>query len=188
MEIAATEGFDPEEVLKDIRIQSSDKIKKRRPHRRKFYKTIGFVALTKHIAAKWKTLDDTAKIPFEVMAMKEKQRYRNSICKWNEAQKMKNHKVDVNGLNAVAVVSTTQMSETPSSDEMMWIGDATVSQNPYLPYSVRPQKERYHPITRPAFDSPSTTFEYLNVNMKNFVFSPSNPEDHNIGGNSLWLP
>eukprot|EP00957_Ditylum_brightwellii_P138008 10521766-Ditylum_brightwellii.AAC.1 len=94
MNIAAAEGFDPKEVLKEIRIASSDEMKKRRRHRRKFYREIGFAALTKQIAAKWKALDNAAKIPFETMAMKEKQRYRNAICDWNEEQKMKNQEVD----------------------------------------------------------------------------------------------
>uniref|UniRef100_A0A7S1Z484 HMG box domain-containing protein n=1 Tax=Ditylum brightwellii TaxID=49249 RepID=A0A7S1Z484_9STRA len=62
MTIAAAEGFDPEKVLKDLRIASSDKMKKRRLHRRKFYRTIGFAALTKRIAAKWKVLDAADKI------------------------------------------------------------------------------------------------------------------------------
>eukprot|EP00957_Ditylum_brightwellii_P033371 2528108-Ditylum_brightwellii.AAC.1 len=87
MSMAVAEGLDPEEVLKEIRIASSDKMKKRRRHRRTFYRKIGFAALTKHIAVKWKALDSVAKIPFEIMARKEKQRYRNDICKWNEARK-----------------------------------------------------------------------------------------------------
>mmetsp|Transcript_18317 Transcript_18317/g.23270 ORF Transcript_18317/g.23270 Transcript_18317/m.23270 type:complete len:325 (+) Transcript_18317:340-1314(+) len=180
--IAAAEGYDPEEVLTEMRMASSDKMKKRRRHRRKFYREIGFAALTKQIAVKWKALDSAAKIPFDAMAMKEKQRYRNELCKWNEEQKKKNHEVDVNALNAVAAISMTQKSETRDSDKMMLIGDATPSQILYSPYSVQPPQRRCNLSTKPNFDRPSSALDHLNVNMKNIVLPPSNHDENNFGG------
>jgi len=188
MSIAAAEGFDPEEVLKEMHISSSNEMKKKRRHRRKFYRTIGFAALTKHIAAKWKALDNVAKVPFEAMAIKDKQRYKNNIHKWNEAQKEKNHEVDVNALNTEAVINMTQKSETRASDKMMLIGDATSSQVLHLTYSVKPPKERCYLSTKSAFDSPLNALDIFNVNMKNFVLPPSNREEDDIGGDALQLP
>mmetsp|Transcript_9161 Transcript_9161/g.13381 ORF Transcript_9161/g.13381 Transcript_9161/m.13381 type:complete len:309 (+) Transcript_9161:462-1388(+) len=186
--IAAAEGYDPEEVLTEMRMASSDKMKKRRRHRRKFYREIGFAALTKQIAVKWKALDSAAKIPFDAMAMKEKQRYRNELCKWNEEQKKKNHEVDVNALNAVAAISMTQKSETRDSDKMMLIGDATPSQILYSPYSVQPPQRRCNLSTKPNFDRPSSALDHLNVNMKNIVLPPSNHDENNFGGGALQPP
>mmetsp|Transcript_35508 Transcript_35508/g.53730 ORF Transcript_35508/g.53730 Transcript_35508/m.53730 type:complete len:276 (-) Transcript_35508:172-999(-) len=163
-------------------------MKKKRRHRRKFYRTIGFAALTKHIAAKWKALDNVAKVPFEAMAIKDKQRYTNNIRKWNEAQKKKNHEVDVNALNTEAVVNVTQKSETRASDKMMLIGDATPSQVLHLTYSVQPPKERCYLSTKSAFGGPLNALDIFNVNMKNFVLPPSNQEEDDIGGVALQLP
>eukprot|EP00957_Ditylum_brightwellii_P091141 6939432-Ditylum_brightwellii.AAC.1 len=70
--MAAAEGLDPEEVLKEKRIVSSGKMKKRCRHRCKFCKKIGFAALTKHVAAEWTGLETVAKTPFEIIG-KERQ-------------------------------------------------------------------------------------------------------------------
>eukprot|EP00957_Ditylum_brightwellii_P185373 14115160-Ditylum_brightwellii.AAC.1 len=163
-------------------------MKKRRRHRRKFYRTIGFAALTKRIAVKWKALDDVAKIPFEAMAMKEKQLYRKNMSKWNEQQKMKNHEVDVNALKPVAVISMPQKSETRASDKMMLAGDAIRSQMLYSPSYVQPPSGRRHLCTKPAFGSPSSARNHSNVNMENFVLPPSNREEDNTRGDALHPP
>eukprot|EP00957_Ditylum_brightwellii_P198272 15108640-Ditylum_brightwellii.AAC.1 len=67
------------------------------------------------------------------MAMKEKQRYKNNIRKWNEQQKMKDHEADVSALKPVAVISMTQKSETQASNKMMLVDDAIRSRMLYSP-------------------------------------------------------
>eukprot|EP00957_Ditylum_brightwellii_P201280 15324919-Ditylum_brightwellii.AAC.1 len=186
--MAAAERLDPEEVLKEIRIASSDKMKKRHCHCCKFCRKIGFAALTKHVAAKWKGLESVAKTLFKIMARKDKQRYSNDICEWNEVQTIRNHEVDGNALNVVTTMNMIQRSETHASDKMTLINDATLSQILHAPYSVQLQKERCHLSTNPAFDSPLSACDHLNMNTKNFILPPSCLKGDNVGGDALQPP
>lgn len=59
---------------------------KRRRRHRKSHGKIGFAALARNIAQKWKNLDDEAKSPFEAEAEKEKVRYKKELDVWKKAQ------------------------------------------------------------------------------------------------------
>mmetsp|Transcript_6976 Transcript_6976/g.10196 ORF Transcript_6976/g.10196 Transcript_6976/m.10196 type:complete len:177 (-) Transcript_6976:192-722(-) len=122
------------------------------------------------------------------MAMKEKQRYRKNMSKWNEQQKMKDHEADVSALKPVAVISMTQKSETQASNKMMLVDDAIRSQMLYSPPYVQPPSGRRHLCTKPAFGSPSSVRYHSNVNMENFVPPPSNREEDNTRGDALHPP
>eukprot|EP00957_Ditylum_brightwellii_P205931 15346049-Ditylum_brightwellii.AAC.1 len=64
MAVAAAEGFDPLEVLKELQITASVTGKRRHCCLSKF---------------KWNGLNATAKAPFEAMAMEEKKLYKASV-------------------------------------------------------------------------------------------------------------
>ena len=50
---------------------------------------IGFANLAKIVAAKWKNLDPALKAPFEEVAAKEKERYRQQMVEWRAQQRQK---------------------------------------------------------------------------------------------------
>eukprot|EP00957_Ditylum_brightwellii_P134287 10238534-Ditylum_brightwellii.AAC.1 len=74
--MATAKGFDPHEVLNEVRNTSAEGVKKTHCCQRKSYGKVGFGNLAKTIAEKWNNLDDYAKIPFEDMARAEKELYK----------------------------------------------------------------------------------------------------------------
>eukprot|EP00957_Ditylum_brightwellii_P179040 13637931-Ditylum_brightwellii.AAC.1 len=112
MKSAAAEGYDPIEVLKEIRITASDKGKRRRRNRCKSYGNIGFGALAKNIAEKWNGLDATAKAPFAAMAMEEKMLYNAKMIEWKKkkAEKLK-YELDTTTLDQMSLTGMEQESK-----------------------------------------------------------------------------
>lgn len=65
---------------------------RRRSHRRSHGK-IGFAALARNIAEKWKTIEACDKTVFEEQAAIEKTRYKIELDKWNQTQRAATNKV-----------------------------------------------------------------------------------------------
>eukprot|EP00957_Ditylum_brightwellii_P104420 7953316-Ditylum_brightwellii.AAC.1 len=84
MAAAVAEGFDPLEVLKELRITASATGKRRRCRLSKFKVKIGFSGLAKNVAGKWNSLNAADKAPFEAMAMEEKKLYEANVKEWKK--------------------------------------------------------------------------------------------------------
>eukprot|EP00549_Striatella_unipunctata_P022860 CAMPEP_0118708236 /NCGR_PEP_ID=MMETSP0800-20121206/21749_1 /TAXON_ID=210618 ORGANISM="Striatella unipunctata, Strain CCMP2910" /NCGR_SAMPLE_ID=MMETSP0800 /ASSEMBLY_ACC=CAM_ASM_000638 /LENGTH=333 /DNA_ID=CAMNT_0006611355 /DNA_START=8 /DNA_END=1009 /DNA_ORIENTATION=- len=80
-----------ERILYENGVSEEEKSKNedcRRNHKKSHGK-IGFAALARNVAEKWKKLDASAKAVFEEQAAVEKQRYKMEIEQWNQGRRAK---------------------------------------------------------------------------------------------------
>eukprot|EP00566_Odontella_aurita_P006188 CAMPEP_0113556618 /NCGR_PEP_ID=MMETSP0015_2-20120614/17348_1 /TAXON_ID=2838 /ORGANISM="Odontella" /LENGTH=557 /DNA_ID=CAMNT_0000457977 /DNA_START=314 /DNA_END=1984 /DNA_ORIENTATION=+ /assembly_acc=CAM_ASM_000160 len=81
-------GDDAEANGGDEKQQPKKNRRRRRPS------GIGFANMAQTIGAKWKTLDDEAKLPFESRAAQDRERYQSELKAWRESEDGRRHEME----------------------------------------------------------------------------------------------